>query len=288
MPKKSLKNIAFGVWVLNSRLKIHKKQSECAQFCNVKQPYWSRIESQGLIPEDAMLVKICEVLQKSLSEAKSVIDSIQISSPYGYIAAGHERFKSILIEMSEQVPVQVCIIKDQPGFDSNAHERYYDWLSLSENLYFNFLIRRDGPIDVTLPSFHEFITSVADRWSSEDRDFDTLRSQLKCYVRQSDHRENGEAIPLCNTMILIAPKGFIPLSFIEVLNEEVYLDLIQNEVPQHEALARSVMLIKCGTEYLGRADHLADNLNKWIWCLDGVSERLWKPIDWSKLVTREL
>ncbi|HEX3100006.1 MAG TPA: helix-turn-helix transcriptional regulator [Patescibacteria group bacterium] len=84
MPKRVRRDPEFGDWLKRSRSQAGKSQLEAAQELSIKQPYWSKIEIQGLIPPDDVLEKICIYLGRPLEEIESFLSSTP-RTKFGFI-----------------------------------------------------------------------------------------------------------------------------------------------------------------------------------------------------------
>jgi transcriptional regulator with XRE-family HTH domain len=223
MPKRVRKSVEFGKWIKLARMEAGLTQKEVAQRLGFTQPYWSKIEQRGIVPNDEHLALICEILGRSPEEAKGKFDS-----PSKFIEIEHrlekefEEFKNWLEELPR--PVHIYVIRqDAEPVDKMLINMHYELLRDNDEMYISILFRySDREI---WSSFIELATSILALFKisnpkTETETVDTyearlaemLNTRFAGYHRKPSYEENRSVettqmpIPMSQPVALIVPR----------------------------------------------------------------------------------
>ena len=279
----------FGRWVRSVREVSGKSQERLAEEVGTRQQIWSRIESEGFIPEGVSVASICKALDRSEQEVKRYIKDedtsrdliIQQEEIYNFklksiIVGGNKDYYSI----ETNKPVYMYLIREdyEPVNDESINTNY-EFLSNNENLYLLVLFRFSDP--VVWESFRWFAGALARKWVSSNHDINDLKKRLRGYYRHPEWEEDrARFFPMLHPVVLcFQPTG--PKLFYYDLDDQLYKYLIDNDSSPSEATQKSTLFVSKPD-----SDRASRIVASWIGAeglLGGTEPERWMPILWPEI-----
>jgi transcriptional regulator with XRE-family HTH domain len=273
MPKTVKKSAEFGRWVKSARRESGKRQHELATAALLKQPYWSKIERQGVVPTDEELSRICEVLRKPEQEARAILKAVGDTNELERrLEADFMAFRDWLISLPE--PVHIYIVREDPEpVDEDSIWLHYEILSAAPHLKISILFRYSDR--KTWVSFRQLFKGISEAWKEAKQD-GTLASRLFGYYRSPDANSEEAAkwaMPMPQPAVVVVDSTG-PYLFTYGLHPYLYLNQRRATVDDYRAPHKNIVL-STTLRYKARL------LLNWIEP-DGLAGKptseLWKPI----------
>ena len=274
-------SIAFSQWVRRHRIALGKNQKELGNDV-LSQQDWSKIERQGIVPSDEVLLELCRVLQRPVEEARQIIEESATTDDRARMFeldfnAFEESIVAGAMAASPAEPLQVFVIReDGEKSDETTLAKHYRILTIDGHIQLTILFRYSDPR--VWRSFLSLAAPLAARWRDEDRDLDHLRRKLKGYYRhESQEEKQAIALPLIHPLVLVSDSAGPRLYYYD-FDPKIIEGLKLAGVKEEDALQRSIALLQ-------GIKPMADLVAGWIG-LQGpfdLPKDLWVPIPWPEL-----
>jgi transcriptional regulator with XRE-family HTH domain len=205
MPKRARKSQEFGTWVKQARLQSGKSQKEIAESLSVTQQYLSKIELQGVVPSDAELVRLCEILGKPEEEARKIL---------GITTKADERLQVLEREflgfqqwlISRPRPIHIYIVREDPEpVDENSAMLHYEILSAAPDLKISILFRYFDRKNWA--SFRRLVEVIKETFPKAEKKIPNFQSRISGYLRKPEFEEDSQKrIPLGQPAVVVMDK----------------------------------------------------------------------------------
>jgi transcriptional regulator with XRE-family HTH domain len=280
MAKRVKQGIAFSQWVRRNRIALGKSQKDLANDI-LSQQDWSKIERQGIVPSDDVLLELCRLLERPVEEARQIIEESATTDDRARLfdfdfKAFEESLEAGAKAASPTEPLQVIVIReDREPSDDLTVAKHHRILTIEGHLQLTILFRFSDPR--VWRSFLSLAGALSARWRDEDGDQALLRKNLRGYYRHPDQEEKQSiALPLIHPLVLVIDSRGPRLYYYD-FDPKILESLKLEGVRTDEAQRRSIVLLQ-GQE------QMADLAAGWIGVqgpLD-LPKDLWVPIPWPE------
>lgn len=280
------KSAEFARWVRSARSELGKSQAQVAAKARIRQQHWSKIESDGVIPPDDALARLCDALKKDKSEAKEVIsgtrtvdDRVQL-----YQQDWLQFFDSVVKRANRESatnprsrPTQLFVIReDSAPVDRVVVGMHCDLMSRAEHLRVSVLFRYG--IDKVWESFRWLAGSLAEEWVDRGHDLEKLRARFRGFYRHSSFEEDRSlSLPMVHPLVLLVDSMGPTLYYYDV-NPEVFARQQQAGLGDPDAQRHALVVLPAWREQ-------AKLIAGWVGSQSmlGVDPDRWHEIDWPPL-----
>lgn len=281
MPKRVRRSPEFGRWVRDARKVAVLSQQELAGSAKLAQQYLSRVESQGLVPAEDELARICEVVRKPIQEARDVLARTSADDQHARLLEEEfDNFETWLLGLDG--PLHIYILRDTPEpVNPTSVELHCSILRKRKDLYISILFRHSA--ENSWLSFLALATDIDDAWSNDDEvtpgeevtPEEEPRNRIFGYYRNPEIEEVKGAMPMAVPVILVKVKSSAYL-YCYGSHPDVYDTYKQTGEEDYLARFKSIVLLPAPSDSASLfAAWIGSSHTK-----QELSPKKWVPIPW--------